>query len=135
MTEARTWTDTPWLHQGRLIGVGVDCVGLVLETARGLGLTDMQVADYPRRPDATLRKLCDEHLDAIPLYEAREADVLLFAWNNSPVHMAIITGYDSETAVYTIIHAYAINRKVVEHRVDDRWLSAVACAYHVPGIE
>ena len=35
---ALAWTDTPFHHQARLKGVGVDCVGLVIGVARELGL-------------------------------------------------------------------------------------------------
>ena len=30
VAEARTWLDTPYLHQGRRKGHGVDCLGLVI---------------------------------------------------------------------------------------------------------
>jgi NlpC/P60 family putative phage cell wall peptidase len=129
VAEARRWMGTPWQHQGRLHGVGVDCAGLILESARTLGLANWHYDNYPRRPDGTLRSVCDQVMDPMPMYEATAADVLLFAWNNSPVHLAILTSKD------TIIHAYAINRRVVEHRIDDRWREAVAAAYHIRGIE
>jgi cell wall-associated NlpC family hydrolase len=68
-------------------------------------------------------------MERIPLAQVDAGDVILFAWNNSPVHLAIVTGPD------TIIHAFAINRRVVEHRIDDRWRSLIAGAYRVPGVE
>ena len=34
VTEARTWVRTPYHHQARLKGVGVDCAGLVIGVAR-----------------------------------------------------------------------------------------------------
>jgi hypothetical protein len=126
--EARSFMGTRWQHQGRLKGVAVDCAGLVLETARNLGLADWQYDGYPRHPDGTLRTVCDRVMQPIRLVEADMADVLLFSWDNSPVHLAILTSKD------TIVHAYAVNRKVVEHRIDERWRRQITCAYHIPGV-
>ena len=129
VAEARTWLGTPWVHQGRFKGLACDCVGLVMETARALGLCDFQFTNYERRPPGEMRAYCDKFMQAIPLDDAQAGDVLLFAWNNSPVHVAILSAPD------TIIHAFAINRRVVEHRIDDRWRAQIAAAYHVPGVE
>ena len=129
VAEARTWTGTPWRHQGRFKGLAVDCVGLVLETARALGACDFDFTNYERRPNGDLRTYCDALMERIPLAQVDAGDVILFAWNNSPVHLAIVTGPD------TIIHAFVINRRVVEHRIDDRWRSLIAGAYRVPGVE
>lgn len=128
VTEARTWLGTPFQHQGRLKGVACDCVGLVICTARALGLTEFEMTDYGRRPDGRLRPMLDMHMDAIPPAEAGAADVLLFAWNASPIHVAILT--DAEH----LIHAYAPNRKVIETLMDERIRAQVVGAFHVPGV-
>ncbi|WP_439891608.1 NlpC/P60 family protein [Ralstonia sp. 25C] len=100
-----------------------------METARALDLCDFEFTNYERKPTGEMRMYCDQFMLPIPLEEASAADVLLFAWNNSPVHLAILTGPD------TIIHAFAVNRRVVEHRFDERWRAQIAAAYHVPGVE
>ncbi len=59
ITEARSWLETPFHHQGRVRGVGVDCIGLIVEVARALKLpsasgglvADYDERDYPREPD------------------------------------------------------------------------------------
>jgi hypothetical protein len=38
LREARTWLDTPFCHQGRKKGVGVDCLGVLVGVARALRL-------------------------------------------------------------------------------------------------
>jgi hypothetical protein len=43
VAEARRWLGTPFRHQGRIRGEGVDCIGLVLEPARALGLTESRL--------------------------------------------------------------------------------------------
>ena len=36
--EAKTWLGTPFHHQGRLKGVGVDCAGVIVCVAKELKL-------------------------------------------------------------------------------------------------
>jgi cell wall-associated NlpC family hydrolase len=58
VTEARTWVGTPFKHQGRTKGVGVDCLGIVLGVAEELDivrLTDREMkllSRYKRIPNA-----------------------------------------------------------------------------------
>ncbi len=34
---ARSWLGTPWIHQGRLKDIGVDCGGLIISLGKELG--------------------------------------------------------------------------------------------------
>lgn len=128
VAEARDWLGTPFQHQGRLKGVACDCIGLVIGTAQALGLSDFDMRDYGRRPDGRLRPLMEAHLTLVPLMEAQAGDVLLFQWNNCPLHVAILT---SETS---LIHAYLPNRKVIETDIDARMRAQLVAAYNVPGV-
>ena len=57
--QARTWLGTPFKHQGRVKGVGVDCLGLLIGVAQELDLRDAQgrklaafdALDYGHVPD------------------------------------------------------------------------------------
>lgn len=128
LAELRTWVGCPYRHQGRLKGVSVDCIGLVIGVARACGISDVDATGYDRRPDGTLRARMSEHLEPVPVPDARPGDVLLFEFAGVPMHVGILSGVDMLT------HAYAINRKVVEHRLDDVWKSKITCAFHVPGV-
>lgn len=129
VAEARTWLHTPFKAQGRIKGVAVDCGGLLVCTGKALGLTEFDVTGYRLRIGEALRAYCEHHLRRIPFGRAEAADVLLFEWKGKPIHIAIMTDREH------IIHAYAPNREVVEHRLDDRMGRLVYCAYHVPGVE
>jgi cell wall-associated NlpC family hydrolase len=129
VTEARTWLHTPFRAQGRIKGVGVDCGGLLVCTGKALGLTEFDVTGYKLRLGSALMAYCEDHMRRIPLDRADAGDVLLFAWNGKPSHIAILTDRDH------IIHAFVPNREVVEHRIDERMRKLVLCAYHVPGVE
>ncbi|WP_213308164.1 NlpC/P60 family protein [Paraburkholderia sacchari] len=127
--EARTWLGTPYRHQGRLKGVACDCAGLVIGVARALSLKAEDVEGYTRRADGSLAGHCDARMERIAPEHAQAGDVVLFHWNNSPVHLAILTGPDS------IIHAFAINRFVCEHRIDEKWRRQIVRYYSIPGVE
>ncbi|MFG7180664.1 peptidase P60 [Burkholderia pseudomallei] len=129
VAEARTWLHTPFKAQGRIKGVAVDCGGLLVCTGKALGLTEFDVTGYKLRMGPALAAYCEDHMRRIPFERAEAADVLLFAWNGKPMHIAIMTDREH------IIHAYAPNREVVEHRLDARMLRLVHRAYSVPGVE
>jgi cell wall-associated NlpC family hydrolase len=51
---ARSMLNTPFVHQGRLPGVGLDCVGVVALACERAGVPLMRVpSDYPRIPRAS----------------------------------------------------------------------------------
>jgi NlpC/P60 family putative phage cell wall peptidase len=128
VTEARTWIGTPYQHQGRLKGVACDCLGLLICTAQACGLTTFDITGYPKRPDGSLKDGLLNHIDVIRTDQAQAGDVLLFEWDHCPMHVGILT---DETH---LIHAFATNRRVVEHIIDDRWRALIAVTYHVPGV-
>jgi NlpC/P60 family putative phage cell wall peptidase len=127
VAEARTWLGTKYRHQGRVKGLSVDCVGLVFGVAAALGVPHQPVSDYSRRPDGTL--LPGIEAQTAPVTGAPAAgDIVVFQWAAEPMHVAILTAPDH------IIHAFAINRVVCEHRIDERWQRRVACFRAFPGV-
>ena len=121
VAEARNWVGTPWRHQGRLIGVGTDCLGLVGGIAVRLGLvpsdrwtTDPVFAGYGRVPvPEQLLGGCANYLDVVRKQETNLGDVLVMSFSKEkhPQHFAIVSRL--EPMMY-IIHAYAQRRMVVE---------------------
>lgn len=112
---AREWMGTPWRHQGRVRGVGVDCGGLVIEAFKACGVLPpgFDVGQYGRNPDlpriiSTLSQWASEADDILP------GDVLLFTIVDAPRHLAIATDIG-------MIHAYQGLNCVTEHVIDKRW--------------
>jgi NlpC/P60 family putative phage cell wall peptidase len=130
VTEARRWIGTPYQHQARCLGAGVDCAGLVIEVARSLGIFSVDYADYGQLPhQGLLRRLCDAHLERID--EVEPGCVLLIAFLPGPSqeqHLAIMTDAG------TIVHAYANVGECVEHRYSLAWQSRVRQVYRYPGV-
>lgn len=140
VAEARTWIGTPWRHQGRLKGVGTDCLGLVGGIAVNLGLfpsetwtTDPVFAGYGRIPMSDrLLDGCGRYLDSVPKANVRLGDILLMSFSKAerPQHFAVVSRL--EPRLY-IIHAYAQHRKVVESQAALP-KSAVLRAYRFRGV-
>lgn len=125
VTVARTLLDTPFQHQGRLPGVALDCVGLVVAVATVLGYTVVDRSDYGRAPlNGELETALDSQpcLQRIDLADMAPGDVLLARFKKRPQHVAIYTGAG-------IIHAYGAVGKVVEHDIDAAWRSRIVRAY------
>jgi NlpC/P60 family putative phage cell wall peptidase len=117
VAKAREYVGTPFRHQGRWKGRGVDCVGLLACVAHELDLTQYDYTGYSRfvKPEqvrAALARVLRE-LDAGELLRA--GDVLLFRIRSTEQHVAIWT--DDET----MIHAYECAGRVVEHRYAESW--------------
>ena len=126
---ARTYIDTPFHHQGRVKGVGIDCAGVIIGIGDELGLTNFTVTGYSRSPSENLiRKYLNEHFDEIPVDFVKEGDILLFCFDKEPQHVAIYTGEN-------LIHAFMQVRKCVEHSYDDLWKARTRGAYRYRGIE
>ncbi len=122
---ARTLLGTPWAHQGRTSD-GVDCVGLCVLALRAAGVTVPDRTDYGRDPDGTLRTALDACMDG-PHGDPRAGDVVLIRFR-AERHVGIV-GEDAHGL--TLIHADSHNRRVVEHRIDDRWRARIVGAWRV----
>lgn len=116
--EARTWLGTPFVHQAARKVVGCDCIGLVRGIGRDLEIMDFDENDpehqsiltYPMTPEP--RRL----IGALNYFfirvrdNFREGDVILFAIEGVPTHVAIV----SSVAKGTVIHTWRQRDKVVE---------------------
>lgn len=134
VAEARRWRDTPFRHQGRVHGVGVDCAGLIVGVARALGVEVADRTDYARTPHADMLRQVVEVNCGAPVAgprptddQLRPGDVLLMRFEAEPQHLALYCGQ-------TIIHAYQRVGRVVEHRFAAVWRACVVAAYRFPGV-
>lgn len=100
VSEARSMIGTPWHHQGRAPGVGLDCIGLVICVLARLGYEAKDRAGYRRAP------IPHEFLTAVreqaiekDIADALPGDMLLIAPGKLLQHAAIYSDNDC------IIHA------------------------------
>lgn len=121
VAEARKYLGTPYHHQGRILGHGVDCYGLIEMVARGLGFACPEKVRYSRLPDATqLIAYMDEY--AIPVTTPQPGDILIMTFMDQMRHMGIMTDVG-------MIHSYEPSRMVIEHAIDSVWQRRIKRAY------
>lgn len=131
---AREMKGTPFHHQGRSPGLGIDCIGLLVAVAKSLGIEHQDSTQYGRDPSpAELRAgLENSGLVEVATEDARVGDVLVF-WirrADKPKHVGILTGYLKAG----LIHTYADVGSVVEHVLDDFWRKRICGAWRYPGV-
>lgn len=130
--EARAWIGTPWHHQGRLRGVGVDCVMLLCEVYERVGVLPHVVpAPYPidtmlHRSGETVLPYLNEYGFEVPAPEI--GDTVVYHFGRSFSHAGIYAG-DGQ-----IIHAYRATRMVIESGIDEgRLLGRARLFYSIRG--
>lgn len=124
VAEAETWIGTRFQHQGRLKGVGVDCVNFIAETARAAGVTGLEIPQgYKPHEDGTVMlQLLNEHMSLVPTEEMQKGDVLALCDEalqdpNTPRHLVFVQEVTPKTTF--IIHAS--QHGVRRHRIDAAW--------------
>jgi cell wall-associated NlpC family hydrolase len=120
VSAARSHLGTAYHHQGRLPGVGLDCVGLVIVVAKTMGKTtsDVVYPDWPQ-PNRMLQWFerdnhsVFEQVDGIK----RPGDIYTFWWTRSDTlwHVAIATPVG-------ILHVSRSVGKVVEMPLTRNWV-------------
>ena len=118
---ARFCIGTPFHHQGRMAGMGLDCIGLVIHALAAVGVNVQDNTQYGRQPDA--QALHDALLahgfvrcaDCYDEQAVQAGDIALFRFHGAAEHVGILSSKDS------IIHAFAPARKVVETEMGTTW--------------
>lgn len=145
MIRRSEWTDgllrcvgTPYVHQGRRIGRGLDCVGPLIVNAREFGIVppSFDINGYSRQPDGRMRELLEQHLVRISEPELLPGDLVLMRLrvDDQPRHVAYVVGERYGEREY--LHADSLNRRVRIERIKPRGgMYRYVQGYRVPGIE
>lgn len=127
---ARSLMHVRWRHQGRN-KQGVDCAGLVVYSLRSIKRSVMDLQGYGRLPyrgalEAMMKENLGEPLLASQL-QIGDVPLMKFQDTSAPCHCGIVTAYPF--GGFALIHAFAQNREVVEHRLDDEWKAYITEVY------
>lgn len=130
---ARSWLGTPFHHQGRVKGRGVDCAGLAVGVALELGILTPEQAkaipsNYKAHPDpAVMRATLETYMARV--WPAQPGDwIWLAATGQQPTHMALIAS-DA-----TMIHAHSESGAVVEHALRPAYTRTAKGAFAYRGV-
>lgn len=128
---ARECCGTPFQHQGRVLGVGMDCAGVAIHALSVAGGNPVDVLGYGETPNkGALQSALDSQpdLEVVPFPATPQVgDVLLFRFFNEPQHVGICTGSG-------VIHAYSSIGECVEHGLCSKWLGRIVRVYRVKGL-
>jgi cell wall-associated NlpC family hydrolase len=123
---ARSALGTPFKHQGRIVGVGLDCAGLLAYVCSKLNQPVIEQTGYARRPSNGLLEIA---LDIQPILfrvldipQPGDFVLMKFETDKAPSHLGIVVGK-------TLIHSWAVARKVCEHDFDYEWKNRVVRTY------
>jgi len=134
--EARKVVGAPWVHQGRDITAGVDCLGVLIFVCQNLGVDIQDYTNYSREPDGVqILSEMRKYFNEIPLEESREGDILIFrmAGEHLPRHVGIITKGTNE---YMLVHSIEV--RSTGHTVEEtlrRWMRFRTNAFQFRGLE
>lgn len=120
---------TPWHHQARCPGVGIDCIGLLVCVARALSVPHQDCVTYTRdpNPEQFLREL-SRSLVRLPIDSAVAQGLVGVFWirhANEPKHAAIFTDRG-------MIHTHQSVGKVVEHSIGELWQKRLHSIWSFP---
>jgi hypothetical protein len=131
ITAAREYLQTPYLHQGRVKGVGIDCIGLPICVCWDLCLSNFNDQNYGEQPSGNL--LCDRiGLQCDRIETPVLGCLLVFRIETLPQHCGIFSHKDGRD---TLIHAYQGIDRVKEHTYTEWWIDCLIQAYALPGVE
>ena len=135
---ARACKGTPFRHQGRLPGVGLDCAGVLLAIGNRHGQTprpDFNVTGYARYPnEIEVRRWLRLLLDPVYDFSQRKfGDVVVIADHAHAVHLGILVpdGHGGEA----LVHASERAGGVVEHGINAAWRRQIRAVWRFRALE
>lgn len=135
---ARDWIGVRYLHQGRN-RFGADCVGFPMGVYAELGvqIEDFRAYGLEADPDDLLRRMraaLGPEVATAPVQFAdlQAGDIVVFHFPRSDLsrHLAIVS--DRATGGYNFIESNGNEGRVIERRLDDRYLSRVTHVFRRP---
>lgn len=137
---ARSYLKTTFIHRARVPGVGLDCAGVVICTARALGLVapDFDVPPYTMSAQGSvLMAWAEQYMRPVDIDYMQAGDVVALVVdtdkNGDEQHLGILGDYVH--GGLSIIHASSRAGKVIETRLMFARGNRFAAAFALPGVE
>lgn len=138
VAEAMSWLNTPFLHQGAIKGVGVDCANFIASTVcaaapRYFGREDLVPKDYlPQEDGIVLKRILLEETDFIATENREKADIIAFCDEacrepDVPRHLVMIQAVTPITTFVIDPTPDGVRR----HRLNGWWLKRIHSVWRV----
>lgn len=143
IAEARRWIGTPYHHQAAVLGVGCDCVGLIVGVGKAFGFMGddfddrfQQFKGYSRVPNPRImRRWMDTFLEPAGIAQNQIPEPGFIAWfewrDELPMHLGIIASFDERA---TMIHSFQPVGYCTEHTFDSNWRARVNSFWKYKGM-
>lgn len=128
---ARSLINTPYKHQGRKLGIGLDCLGVVELTALLSGVTKEIIAtpNYSRDGSNSLQQGFERY--CAPTESIVPGVIVLVKLSAIPYHCGIITDFEDGLG---LLHAYENVGRVREHALIPWWKNKISHIYQFPAV-
>ena len=142
VAHCRALCGTPWVHQGRLPVLGLDCIGVAIEATKAAGEWTPEVAaqvpdNYGRIPhNNNFYKFLNRVMSPIAEKDKLIGDLALICWRSYTMHIGVLSDKlrdGSVTGPFSLIHALA-NFKRVDEQIFDPKFMVVHGYYRFPGL-
>lgn len=127
---ARRYVGTPFHHQARVPGIGLDCMGVPSCALQEAGDPRRRRVNYPRSPNGTLLRELDAQFGRIDPAQAEDGDLVIFVLQCAPRHPWHGGLLDGDK----VIHACAAARQVVRETLTDELRSRIVAAYDLTAV-
>lgn len=118
---------TPFHPQGRVPGVGIDCIGVAICAARACGIAIADRTDYPMQPNGILRGELNARLQRVQ-GEPQAGDLLMMRFDTAPHHVALLIDGGR------IVHAHMRARRTVVQAYTNYWRERTCGAFRFEGV-
>lgn len=137
LAEARSWLRTPWHHEARAKGAGVDCAQFLIAVYAACGLVpEFRPEHYPS--DWMLHRTEQKFLHYLLQHTVKvemglPGDIAMFSFGRTDSHGAIVVAMPDELNALQIVHAYRPERGVVLSGVTGDLAARFAGFYRLKG--
>lgn len=138
--EALTWIGTPYLHRGRIKGVGVDCAMLIASVFEARGLIPRVEVAYTRdwylhRDEEVFLGYVERFAVRLPSVDlALPGDIALYRFGRCVAHGGLLLDGGSVPS-WRIIHAHVdVGQVTIEHGLAP-WLARTRARGSRPAVE
>lgn len=117
---ARECIGTPWHHQGRVVGAGLDCLGLLVHCSVAAGKEVRDETNYKRVADESrlIEALISHDAKKVDRESIQTADILFFKMAGRMQHAGVVVSVDP----IRFVHAYNVGPSVVaEVELSNYW--------------
>lgn len=130
--------DTPFVTQGRVGFLALDCVGLVIVSCQIAGLSPEYVSDYHFSSDysAMLLEYMASNAAELAMDDIVPGSVLLF-WlskRHLPRHVGIVVPGSGLGTPLNFVHTSESVARVVESALDAKWQRHIHSAWGIRGL-